>query len=606
MDVDRLPPNSSDAEEAVLGSILIDPSCIGELDFLRNEHFYNERWAWVLTSMRALRDDGLPIDFVTVTDHLRNTPHGETDKLDRIGGESAIIGLINAVPTAIDAIPYAKLIQASYFRRKLIQSASQIANMAYANEFPVEQMFSQATQLIGDLALQTDSRNVLDMSTVMSQVLSYYERAKEGIEMGIPTGFTDLDKLIGGLNKSDLIVVGARPGMGKTALASGIATAAASHGHRPLAFYLEMSALQIGLRALASHSRVPASLVREGKVPLISEPNIMESIGQLSAMNILVDDSPGIHIDTLVSRARQLYYTKGIDLVLTDYAQLIEANGRTRQEEVSEISRKLKGLARELDIPVITTAQLSRGVETRQDKHPQLADLRESGCLTGDTMIPVVDTGEMVRMDSLIGRDGFRTFALDESSYKIVPALVTNAFSTGTKPVFEMTTQLGRKIKATANHKFRTFDGWNRLDSLSTGDSIATSRMRPTLRTSDVYWDRVVSIEYVGDEEVYDLTVEKYHNFIANGVFAHNSLEQDADIVMFIYRDEYYNPATTERPNIAEITVAKHRNGPTGTIDLYWHSALATFRNLQRQSISFDAPSPWENKAHYDAENMDI
>jgi replicative DNA helicase len=214
---------------------------------------------------------------------------------------------------------------------------------------------------------------------------------------------------------------------------------------------------------------------------------------------------------------------------------------------------------------------------------------------------------------------------LNEETLRLEAATVSRAFCTGVKPVYRLTTQLGRAIRATGNHKFRTFEGWRRLDELHPGDYLAIPRLLPSpeaeqtmsdaelallghqnvsreraarvaeavgsrkiarLAESHVYWDPIVSIEAAGEEEVFDLTVPGPHNFIANNIIAHNSIEQDADIVMFIYRDEYYNPDTTERPNIAEVNVAKHRNGPTGTIDLYWHGKLATFRNLQRQEIT--------------------
>jgi replicative DNA helicase len=601
----------------------------------------------------------------------------------------------------------------------------------------------------------------------------------------------------------------------------------------------------------------------------------MEAVGRLSETRVFIDDTPSITPMQLRTKCRRLYAEHGLDLVMIDYLQLMQAERSTnnRVQEISEISRALKGLARELDVPVLAAAQLSRAVEQRQDKRPLLSDLRDSGCLTGDTLVTMAVTGQRTPIRDLVGKRDFTVWALNLDTYQLEETAVTNAFSTGTKQVHRLTTGLGRTIRATGNHKFLTIGGWKRLDELLPGEHIALPRQIPAknnkqtmsddelaflghmigdgctlprhaiqyttrerdlaelvqqlairlfgddvnprinqerswyqvyltstrhhthgvrsavsewldelnawglrshekrvpekvfqqtnqaiatflrhlwttdgcirmtwgkkprpaiyyatsssrlagdvqslllhlginarlkivaqgdkgrdqhhvvvsgkkdierfaqqvgaigsyktdslaeitsyingrnsntnrdviprkiwpmhvkpamqainmshrqlhsaigiaysgteifkqnisrerahrvaaaaqseplqrLAKSDVYWDQIKSIELDGEEEVFDLTVPGHHNFVANNIVVHNSIEQDADIVMFIYRDEYYNPDTTERPNIAELNIAKHRNGPTGTVDLYWHAKLATFRNLQRQEIN--------------------
>jgi len=244
-----------------------------------------------------------------------------------------------------------------------------------------------------------------------------------------------------------------------------------------------------------------------------------------------------------------------------------------RVQEISEISRNLKGLARELNVPVLALAQLSRAVESRQSKVPQLSDLRESGCLASETLVYLPDLGMYKPIEQLVGQTGFRVLALNTETWQLEPAMVSNAFATGRKPVYKMTTRLGRSVRATANHKFLTIQGWQRLDELSQGQRIA-------LAQSDVYWDEIISIAPDGETEVYDLTVELHHNFISNNIISHNSIEQDADIVMFIYRDDVYNP-DSERKNIADIIVAKHRNGPVGEVSLYFQTNQTRFRDLE-------------------------
>jgi len=311
-----------------------------------------------------------------------------------------------------------------------------------------------------------------------------------------------------------------------------------------------------------------------------------------------------------------------------------------RVQEVSHISRSLKILARELNIPVLAAAQLSRAVEQRSDKKPVLSDLRESGCLAGETLV-ALGNGKNVSIRELEGMKDFVIQALNPETYKLEIMPVSKAFSTGVKPVFKLVTRLGSEIRATGNHKFLTSDGWKRLDELNMGEHLAaprslvmndheqtisdaefallghlrgmtTRQMQAEIKTpnygsglsernvsrggascvalvvqpqesnnlsaSDVYWDTIVSIEPDGKEDVFDLTVPGYHNFVANNIIVHNSLEQDADIVMFIYRPDQYEKDTVKQ-NVAEIIVAKHRNGPVGSVELVFRGEQAKFEN---------------------------
>ncbi|HEV3072842.1 MAG TPA: DnaB-like helicase C-terminal domain-containing protein, partial [Thermoanaerobaculia bacterium] len=320
-----------------------------------------------------------------------------------------------------------------------------------------------------------------------------------------------------------------------------------------------------------------------------------------------------------------------------------------RQLEIAAISRGLKQLAKELDIPVMALSQLSRQPERRGSDHrPQLADLRESGCLAGDTRVTLADSGARVPIAELAGRQGFAVWALDPVTLKLRSALVSRAFATGRKTVFRLTTQLGRTLRATANHRFLTGEGWQRLDELAVGRHIALPRHLPAaaeqgladaelallghahqrlldarignayggmtlfkqnlsreralrvaaaagcealrlLAESDIYWDQVATIEADGVEEVFDLTVPGAQNFVAGDVIVHNSIEQDADLVAFIYRDEIYNPSD-ENKGLAELIIAKHRNGETGTVELVFLGDTTSFRNLDRHGGPPAAP----------------
>ena len=441
--VDRLPPHSQDAEEAVLGSLLIDPDAILDVaSFLKPDAFYREQNKWIYQAILDLHEAREPLDFVTLTETLR-----KRSQLENAGGEAYLISLLNAVPTSVNARSYAHLVEGAALRRRMISAAGAIANLAYDEDEDVNVVLDRAEQALFSISEERATRDLMPVRDIardyLDRIVDLHTRGDDMI--GVPTGYVDIDRLLGGLNKSDLLIVAARPGMGKTSFQLGMALhAGLRQGKRIAIFNLEMSGEQLVQRMIAAETRIDSQRLRRGQLYEQEWPIFYEAIGRLSETRIFIDDTPSITPLQLRTKCRRLYAEHGLDLVMIDYMQLMqsERTNNNRVQEISEISRSLKGLARELDLPVVTASQLSRAVESRQDKRPQLSDLRDSG-----------------------------------------------------------------------------------------------------------------------------------------------SIEQDADIVMFIYRDEYYNPDTTDRPNIAEINVAKHRNGPTGVVDLYWHGKLASFRNLQRQEV---------------------
>jgi replicative DNA helicase len=340
---------------------------------------------------------------------------------------------------------------------------------------------------------------------------------------------------------------------------------------------------------------------------------VLQAVEKLARAPIFVDDSSDMSVLELRAKSRRLAARHGLGLVVVDYLQLMRPEGRpdsSRVEQIGQISRGLKILARELNVPVIAVSQLSRAVESRNPPVPMLSDLRESGCLSGDSRVYLPESGEYKPIAELVGRSGFDVVALNTETWKLERRKVTQAFVTGHKPVYRLTTQLGRTIRATGNHKFLAFDGWKRLDELTPGEPLAVPGMlavdslmpqkelavamatssTPLLlpapeyaieATGDAEWDTAMSIEPDGVEEVYDLTVEGLHNFVAEDIVVHNSIEQDADLVMFIYRDEYYNKES-ERLGEADVIVAKHRNGPIGEVALTFLPKYPKFANLYR------------------------
>jgi len=391
--------------------------------------------------------------------------------------------------------------------------------------------------------------------------------------IGVPSGFHDLDRMTGGFKDSDLIIVAGRPAMGKTSLVLNVGLYAALEAKKSIAiFSLEMSKEQLTERLLTEQAQIDAQRLHRGLLSEAEFDRVSNALGPLGEANIYIDDTPVMDELTLQLKARQAKMRHGVDMILIDYLQLMHGRSRgedNRVQEVSAISRALKGLARELRIPVIAISQLSRAPEQRPDKRPILSDLRESGCLAGETLIHLPDAHMNAPIRDLVGRSGFRVLAQDVKQSRLEPKTVTNSFSTGVKPVFRLVTRLGRSIRATANHKLLTIEGWRRLDQLTLGEQIA-------LRATS---DRVARIEPDGLSEVFDLTVDDLHSFVANDIVVHNSIEQDSDVVMFLFRPEYYK--SDERPGIAELIVAKHRNGPTGMVELKFRRDHTRFYNLE-------------------------
>ena len=340
-------------------------------------------------------------------------------------------------------------------------------------------------------------------------------------------------------------------------------------------FSLEMSKMQLAQRLLSAETRVDLHKLRTGRLRDEDWMHLTRNVGRLAQAPIYIDDTPGISVLEARAKSRRLHREHGIGMIVVDYLQLMSSHVRvqSRELEISNISRGLKALAKELHVPVLALSQLSRAVESRTDRRPQLSDLRESGCLTGDALVTRADTGQRVPIRDLVGVPNAWVWALNPASKKLAEALVSNAFCTGTKQVFRLTTRLGHSIRATANHKFLAGNGWLRLDKLEMGQKIRLPS----------FWDKVESIEPAGMEEVFDLTVPGLHNFVADDIVVHNSIEQDADVVMFIYRPEIYGLKTADGGSlegVAEIIIGKQRNGPVGSVHLMWNAESATYEQM--------------------------
>jgi replicative DNA helicase len=435
-------PHSREAEEAVIGAVLINPEIYYDLaQFLNPDDFYLHRLRFIWEAFTNLHEKRIPIDFLTVNDTLESM-----NRLEEIGGPAYLTALLNQVPTTLHAEAYGKLIEAASLRRKMLTAANQIATLAYEESTPIDTVMGEAEKAIFNVSERKLRHEVVPIRSVLSD---FYDRIDElsqrGDEIvGVPTGFTDLDKMTGGLQPSDLLIIAGRPGMGKTAWMLTLANnAALLYKKRVAIFSLEMSNEQVVQRLISQQTGIDSQRLRTGKLTDDDWPLFTQAIEVLGDTRVFLDDTPALSPLQLRTKCRRLEMEFGLDLVIVDYLQLMSSETRNdnRVQEVSYISRSLKQLARELKVPLIAAAQLSRAVEQRADKEPQLSDLRESG-----------------------------------------------------------------------------------------------------------------------------------------------SLEQDSDIVMFIYRDEK-DPATQ---NVTHLKVAKHRNGPVGTIDLIFRSNLTKFENAATRTVDFN------------------
>lgn len=439
-DISRIPPHSVESEQSILGSIILDKDAIITVaETINPGDFYKEAHKIIYESMLKLNSNNEPIDLITLIEELRKEGH-----LDNVGGISYLTSLSTIVPTTSNVKYYANIVKEKSVMRQLIKASNEIINLGYDASTDVQEILDQAEKSIFDISQEKSGDDIQPINLVLQDTFDMIERlcTQKSDVTGITTGFTDLNKKINGLQRTDLILLAARPAMGKTAFSLNLVQNAALKGNASVAvFSLEMSKEQLVQRMLSAQSNVELGKIKTGSLGESDWPRIIDAMAVLSEANIFIDDTPGIKISEIRSKCRRLKIEKGLDLILIDYLQLMEGEGKNenRQQEIAKISRSLKILAKELDCPVVALSQLSRSPELRKDHRPILSDLRESG-----------------------------------------------------------------------------------------------------------------------------------------------SIEQDADIVMFLYRDEYYHD-DSEKKNIGEVIIAKNRHGETGNVELVWFGQVQKFADKVRE-----------------------
>ncbi len=495
----RTPPHNLEAEKSVLGSVLLDNEVYATLEgTLSAELFYKEGHRKVWRALERLFRRGEPMDLVTLAEELR-----QSGDLEAVGSVPYLIGLAEGVPTAAYAESYANIVREKAVLRDLIGASGRILQSAYEQAAPLEQLLDQAEAAVFEISSSKRRSFFEGMPQLVSETFHQINEHFNNPDpvSGLRMGFKELDALTSGLQPSSLNVLAARPSMGKTAFALTIAQNVALREKRTVGiFSLEMSGVQLVTRMLCSEARVDMSRVRSGQLSDRDFQRLADTAGRMSEAKIYIDDHADLTVMELRSRARRLMAEHDLGLVVVDYLQLMSgSHGRqseNRQQEISTISRGLKALARELDVPVLVLSQLSRAVEARPNKRPMLSDLRE--CVPGDTLVQLAD-GRRLPIADLVGTTP-HVVAVDDRG-RLTTATSDRVWRVGERPTFEVVLGSGRRRRSTAGHRWLTYDGWRPLDALRPGDRVALARRVPEPTTAQPWDPRLVALlgHLVGD-----------------------------------------------------------------------------------------------------------
>ncbi len=497
---ERTPPHDLAAEQCVLGGMMLSKDAISDvLDVIKPHDYYRPAHQLVHDVILDLYGRGEPADAVTVAAEL--TRRGE---IARVGGAPYLHTLIASVPTAANAGYYARIVRERAILRRLVEVGTRIVQLGYAGDGDADDLVDRAEAEIYGVTDRRVTEDYLPLAEIMPGALDEIEAigSRGGTLAGVPTGFADLDALTNGLHPGQMVVIAARPAIGKSALALDICRAASvKAGMTSVLFSLEMSRNEITMRLLSAEARVPLHAMRTGQLGEDDWTRLARRMSEVVDAPLFIDDSPNMSMMEIRSKCRRLKQRNDLRLVVVDYLQLMSSPKRVenRQQEVSELSRSLKLLAKELNVPVVALAQLNRGPELRTDKRPLLADLRESGCLTASTRVVRADTNQEVSLGELLaaGERDIPVWSLDER-LKYVQATMSHVFPTGQKEAYLLRLASGRQLEATGNHRFLTLDGWIPLAELPIGSRVGVPRVALTPLTPKPWpQERVVLLAHL-------------------------------------------------------------------------------------------------------------
>ncbi|MDR9432872.1 MAG: replicative DNA helicase [Spiribacter sp.] len=569
----KVPPHSLEAEQAVLGGLMLENTAWEQVaDRVVEDDFYRRDHRLIFRAIESLAESGRPMDAVTLSEWLKTN-----DDLDDAGGLAYLGLLARDTPSAANIRAYADIVREQSVLRQLIEAGTSVANTGFNPEGQSSSdLLDHAERRIFEIAEQSgrNRRGFVGVRDILPDVVDRIDTLfhQDSDITGLATGFSDLDRMTSGLQNGDLVIVAGRPSMGKTTLAMNIAESAALQQGPPTAvFSMEMPADALAMRMLASLGRVELQKIRSGRLTDDDWPRLTSTMNLLSQAKLFIDDTPGLTPTEMRARCRRLKREHGLGLVLVDYLQLMQLPGfkENRAAEISEISRALKGMAKELGVPVMVLSQLNRSLEQRPNKRPIMSDLRE--CVSADTPVMLAD-GSQQSIAALVGQTP-DVLSLDAND-KLIQARADLVWEVGKRSVHKITLASGRSIRCTQAHRLKTQKGWQIAEEISVGDHLMVAE-------DQVFTDQVISIEPAGEVPVYDLTVPGPACWLADGIVSHNSgaIEQDADVIVFIYRDEVYNEDSPDA-GTAEIIIGKQRNGPVGTLRLTFLGQYTRFENF--------------------------
>ena len=480
-DFERTPPHDLAAEQCVLGGMLMSKDAISDvMEVIRPADHYRPAHQLVHEAILELYGRGEPADPVTISDLL-----AKRGELARVGGAPYLHTLMASVPTAANAGYYARIVRERAILRRLVEVGTRIVQLGYAGDGDADELVDRAQAEIYGVTERRVSEDFLPLSEIMPGALDEIEAigSRGGVMTGVPTGFADLDVLTNGLHPGQMVVIAARPAIGKSTLALDLARAAAvKHRMATVMFSLEMSRNELTMRLLSAEARVPLQAMRTGQLGEEDWTRLARRMSEVADAPLFIDDSPNMSMMEIRAKCRRLKQRHDLRMVIVNYLQLMTSPRRVenRQQEVSEMSRSLKLLAKEVDVPVVAISQLNRGPEQRNDKRPLLSDLRESGCLTAETRILRADSGAEVTLGELLasGERDILVWSLDER-LRLIPRTLSHTFPSGVREVFRVRLRSGREVMATGNHPFLTYDGWRPLADLAAGSRVAAPRHAP-------------------------------------------------------------------------------------------------------------------------------
>ena len=551
-------PNNFLAEQAVLNILLTNPSLIKSvLPNLSVNCFYFPTHKLIYTSIIELSEKNKTLNLTLLISYLQ-----DLNKLKEIGGIESIVKILNRFENFSDLDEYIKLLNEKYLRRLIIEFGKEIITIGYINTISVTEIINKIENFLFKLNKQNNTNRLYSTGEILDSIFEEMKSKMNKEEnTGLNTSYRDLDSILQGFQKSDLVIIAGRPSMGKTAFSLNLAKKIVDNYELSLlVFSLEMSRQQIIYRFIATEAQINNNRLKSNKMTSQEWKKLSTAMINLSNLPIFIDDNPNLTIADIRSKIRKVFIEKKkTGLIIIDYLQLMKLNTNmeNRVQEISYITRNLKILAKEYEIPIIILSQLSRSVESRVNKRPMLSDLRESGCIE---KTPEQITNQHWNITDVITKHN-----------------VVFDFK-GIKPTFEIIFDNNSKFSLTANHKILSQFGWISISQLQKGIKLYCVQSNQKKRFQYTF-KKIKNIRYSGLNKVFDKQVPKYHNYIRNGFILHNSIEQDADIVIMLYRDDYYNDKNNNS-NITEFIVAKHRNGPLGTARLMFNPQYTSFENL--------------------------